>query len=253
MKTNNSKVLAYLILTYAISWGCWGLVIIIGNFSGLRIMDNPLVTILWITGGLGPTISIIVLLFKWKEVNNFKELLRFIFHSPSRVRTIIVTLSMFILQFLLYFIFLPRNDTPIYMVLIILPVMIIGGGLEEVGWRGFLQPRLEKAIPFILCLFLISIIWTGWHIPLFFIKGSSQNGTSFLVFFLGNFVMTCILAMIYKMTKNVFSCILFHAWSNALYSVFEIEINFGFVLSLIVEVLAVVLICLLVKEDKKHE
>jgi membrane protease YdiL (CAAX protease family) len=254
MKKNKdfSKVMAYLILTYAISWVCWGLTIVINNFYGLKIIENPITTLLWIIGGFGPTISIIVLLCKWKEINNFKELIRFIFNSPNLIKTIMVTLSMFIIQFLLYFIFLPRNNTPIYMVLIYLPVMVIGGGLEEVGWRGFLQPKLEKIIPFILCLFSISIIWTGWHIPLFFIKGSSQNDMSFFVFFLGNFAMTCILAMIYKVTKNIFSCILFHAWTNALYSVFEIEMNLGFIVSYSVEIIVVILICLRIKESKKN-
>jgi membrane protease YdiL (CAAX protease family) len=195
-----NKVMTYLILTYAISWVFWGLTIVMNNFYGLKILENPITTISLVIGGLGPTISIIALLCKWKQINNFKELLRFIFNSPNLIKTLIVTLSMFIIQFLLYFIFLPRNDTPLYVVLLSLPVMIIFGGLEEAGWRGFFQPQLEKTIPFIFCLFFISIIWTGWHIPLFFIKGSAQNNMSFLVFFLGIFAMTCVLAMIYKMT-----------------------------------------------------
>jgi hypothetical protein len=36
-----------------------------------------------------------VLLFKWKEINNFKELLRFIFNSQNMIKTIIITLSIF--------------------------------------------------------------------------------------------------------------------------------------------------------------
>jgi membrane protease YdiL (CAAX protease family) len=254
MKINKdfSKIMAYLVLTFVISWVFWGLTIVTNNFWGLKLHESLITTILWLIGGFGPTISIIVLLCKRKEINNFKELLRFIFHSQNLIRTIIVTISMFVIQFLLAFIFLPRNDTPIYMVVIYLPIMVIMGGLEEVGWRGFLQPQLEKIFPFILCLFFISIVWTGWHIPLFFMKDSSQNNTSFFVFFLGNFHLTCILAMIYKMTKNVFSCVLFHAWTNAFYSVFEIEMNLGFIVSYIVEIIIVVLICLLIKENKKN-
>jgi membrane protease YdiL (CAAX protease family) len=254
MKTNKdfSKVMAYLVLTFIISWVFWGLAIVINNFWGLKVFESPIITILWLIGGLGPGISIIVLLYKWKQINNFKELLRFIFNSPNMIKTIIITLSMFIIQFLLYFIFLPRNDAPIYMVLIYLPIMIIDGGLEEIGWRGFLQPQMEKIIPFILCLFFISIIWAGWHIPLFFIEGGVQDGMSFLVFFFGIFAMTCILAMIYKITKNIFACVLYHAWTNALFQIFEIEINVGFIVSYIAEIIVVILICLLIKEGKKN-
>jgi hypothetical protein len=64
--------------------------------------------------------------------------------------------------------------------------------------------------------------------------------------------MTCVLAMIYKMTKNIFSCVLFHAWTNALYSVFEIEMNLGFIVFYIVEVIAVIVICLLEKDNKTN-
>ncbi len=32
----------------------------------------------------------------------------------------------------------------IIMALISFPIMIIGGGLEEIGWRGILQPALQK-------------------------------------------------------------------------------------------------------------
>ena len=35
-------------------------------------------------------------------------------------------------------------ENPLYLALIEFPIMIIGGGLEEIGWRGYLQPTLQK-------------------------------------------------------------------------------------------------------------
>ena len=37
-----------------------------------------------------------------------------------------------------------NSAKPLYVALISFPIMIIGGGLEEIGWRGILQPALQK-------------------------------------------------------------------------------------------------------------
>lgn len=46
-------------------------------------------------------------------------------------------------------------------------LLIIGIG-EEIGWRGFLLPRLGNDYSLIKATFLLFIIWTAWHLPLFF-------------------------------------------------------------------------------------
>jgi membrane protease YdiL (CAAX protease family) len=247
-KSAFDKIIAYLIITYAISWVFWGLVIILNNYYAIKF-NNPIITILWTIGGFGPTISPIILMVTWKKINNIKGLLKFIFYSPKFNKTIIITLVMIIIQFLIMLIFCDKNKNfHFYMLLINLPGMIIYGGLEEIGWRGLLQPYLEKICPFLVSILLVSIIWTSWHIPLFLINGSSQNDMNILIFFFGNFSLTCILAMIHKITKNVFSCILFHAWSNVLYSIFEINMNTGFIFSYISEIIISVTICLLINK-----
>lgn len=35
-------------------------------------------------------------------------------------------------------------EEPLYLAFIELPIMIIGGGLEEIGWRGFFYNQLCK-------------------------------------------------------------------------------------------------------------
>ena len=42
----------------------------------------------------------------------------------------------------------------------------IGAFGEEVGWRGFLTPRLYKLTNFTTTSIIIGIIWTIWHLPL---------------------------------------------------------------------------------------
>ncbi|MGI5852645.1 MAG: CPBP family intramembrane glutamic endopeptidase, partial [Caldicoprobacterales bacterium] len=35
-----------------------------------------------------------------------------------------------------------------------LPLFIIGGGLEEIGWRGYLQPKLEKVTNYLVSVLI---------------------------------------------------------------------------------------------------
>ena len=37
---------------------------------------------------------------------------------------------------------------------------------EEIGWRGFLTPRLVGALGFTRGVFVIGVIWTAWHVPI---------------------------------------------------------------------------------------
>ena len=51
---------------------------------------------------------------------------------------------------------------------IVLFGIIIGAIGEEIGWRGFLQPTLDKKYPIIISSVIVGFIWAIWHIPYFF-------------------------------------------------------------------------------------
>jgi membrane protease YdiL (CAAX protease family) len=49
---------------------------------------------------------------------------------------------------------------------------LLGGPLfEEPGWRGFALPRLEAYFGPVRASLLLALLWTGWHLPLFFYPG----------------------------------------------------------------------------------
>ena len=49
---------------------------------------------------------------------------------------------------------------------------LLGGPLfEEPGWRGFALPRLEARFGPVRASVLLTLLWTSWHLPLFFYPG----------------------------------------------------------------------------------
>ncbi|NOT24725.1 MAG: CPBP family intramembrane metalloprotease [Acidobacteria bacterium] len=57
----------------------------------------------------------------------------------------------------------PQLSLPIY---VMASVVAYGFG-EEIGWRGVLLPRLQARRSALTAADMMSVIWAGWHLPLF--------------------------------------------------------------------------------------
>jgi len=68
---------------------------------------------------------------------------------------------------------------PLYTVVPTFIMLTIAAGIgEEFGWRGFLLPRLQTRHNALVSSLIVGVIWAIWHIPLFYIQGTSQSGQS---------------------------------------------------------------------------
>jgi CAAX amino terminal protease family. len=115
--------------------------------------------------------------------------------------------------------------------------------MEEAGWRWLLQPELEKMFPFSIAALITSFVWSFWHLPLFFIKGSSQSGISFFAFMVLVIGVSFALATVYGYSKNIWLCVLMHCCLNAFPTSFEfkqdLSINTGISIVLVVSALII--------------
>ncbi|WP_428268639.1 CPBP family glutamic-type intramembrane protease [Haliangium sp.] len=89
---------------------------------------------------------------------------------------------------------------------------------EEVGWRGFALPRLQRRHSALAATFILSIFWALWHLPMFFYKENFMamgvGGT--IMFFLSMFAGAILLTWLYNSTRgSVLMVALWHGLLNA--------------------------------------
>ena len=217
----NKIVLKFVAFTFLIAWSCWLTLIILVDHHLTKYGDFIFMS-LYLIGGICPSIAGILAIrsdkaaFKILRTDTFRFKVNILWYAVIIV--VPVLLSGF--AWLLYTVFFGRTGGPfltnnILAAISILPVMIIGGGSEEVGWRGVLLPQLLKETGALKATIVVAGIWGIWHAPLWFIQGVPQYGSNFIFFICGTFSLSFLLTTIYVRTKSVFVCIMFHAIANA--------------------------------------
>ncbi|MCL2801369.1 MAG: CPBP family intramembrane metalloprotease [Treponema sp.] len=220
---NKKLVFQFLLLTFSIMIFSWGLLVLLGQL-GILANDHFWLFIPFMIGGFSPTIASYIAL-KWNnEITGLKEWIKNIFTVKIHIKYYIFTILLYSIIPVMFILLPPGLEKmePIYMFLAFLPIMVIGGGLEEAGWRYILQPELEKKFKFIISTIIIAPIWAVWHLPLFFIPSAVQYETNFGIFTIGVIGLSFAIAAIRRITGSVFLCVLFHSMVNAGFSTFII-------------------------------
>jgi membrane protease YdiL (CAAX protease family) len=116
---------------------------------------------------------------------------------------------------------------PLQLALSIVPMFIVIGLVngEEIGWRGFALPRLQAKYNALTSSLVLGMIWTIFHLPLFFtVTGSSQADWSFVSFLVSTVAMSVLYTWMYNNTRaSVLMAYLFHAAANTWSQVFSID------------------------------
>ena len=250
---NGKKALLFVITTFAFSYVMWGIVAL--NFGGLFSLDTPLGMIFYPLGGLSPAIMMFALIKKWGKTKEERAYLRPIFRTKHGWKSTIFVTALFLATYLVIAMMTSERIEPLYMLAVYFPIMIIGGGVEEIGWRGFFQPILEKILPFWLAPLIVGVIWAAWHIPLWFIQGTAQSEMSFLLFIVYCVLLSYILGALQRLTGSVAASISLHAWANMMFSVFNLlpilrGENLHLFMGLMVGFAAVAIVLVLIQRKK---
>ena len=220
MSLLSKDYLRYTFFFMLLGWGSC----LIFSACGFSLSQDYGLYIPYLLGGMSPTIASFLSLKKNRRIHSVKEWIKQLFDFRHGLFSYLLPVVFSVLYIL------PQcwisgytNGAPLPAILIMIPMMLFGGGLEEAGWRRILQREFEKKYSFTLSTLLTGIIWWLWHLTLFFIQGAAQYGQNYFLFGINVLGLSFALASIRKVTHSVWLCILFHCIINSLMGIYLIQ------------------------------
>jgi hypothetical protein len=99
--------------------------------------------------------------------------------------------------------------------LVALALHAIKGPVEEIGWRGFALPLLQRRMSPLWAGLVIGLIWGIWHLPAFFLSGTEHSAWSFTDFFVGTIALSLIATALFNASRgSILLPALFHLQVN---------------------------------------
>jgi hypothetical protein len=166
VENKRSTLVVFVVLAYAISWIVWAPVILLFRDATAPPSWSLLLAFV---GGYGPSIAAIIASLAYGECDGLVSLFRTAAGHASWRWYLLVTLGppAFVwcaagMQALGGGqISMAGAQAPVKMMVILGTFIPFGPLGEELGWRGYVLPRLEKAFPPLLSSMILGIIWAA--------------------------------------------------------------------------------------------
>ncbi|QAA32401.1 CPBP family intramembrane glutamic endopeptidase [Clostridium manihotivorum] len=222
---NKLQMILYVFVTYLFSWIIWGIIYASDrNIISYDIYKNY-VGVFFAIGAFMPTIMAIIFTGFFYGTDGVKNLLK-----KGIIWRINPLYYIFILFYVVSSFFVPlwfcnitgssyNFDISMNFNSVLLNfflVLLLGGPLgEEFGWRGFALTKLQNKLNPIYSSIILGVIWSCWHLPLFFIQGTPQYGIPFSLFIISVMCLSLVFTWIYNRTHgSVLMTILLHTLYN---------------------------------------
>ncbi|MBW4465724.1 MAG: CPBP family intramembrane metalloprotease [Pegethrix bostrychoides GSE-TBD4-15B] len=215
-------IIWFYILAFGISW--LGMISAALGSHRIAPFDSPYIQLLSIFYAVGPALAAVIVARtadgKTGVQNLLKGLTRWRVGLVWYIVAVLGSLTLLItaqgLTKLLGFsaiVVTPQVDLSPYFVMGLM-VNFFANMCEEIGWRGFALPRLQKRHNALMATLIVGILWSFWHLPIVFLVGNPMAEYPFLWFIIilaNAFIYT----WIYNSTKgSILLVALFHGSLN---------------------------------------
>jgi uncharacterized protein len=211
-------LISFYVLTYAVTWTLWApLVVFRGQIPG------PLAFVLLVLGSNVPSVLGVLFVAILRGRSGVVTLLRRLLHARIGLRWYLAVLALSMIAPLAIGVsILFGGATPVvgmtilgvlsFFLISIFPGSALG---EELGWRGFVLPRMQARHSALKASLIIGILWGSWHLPLWLTGNESHPISLFVPFVIAVIASSVMYTWLYNNTGgSLFIVVLFHATSN---------------------------------------
>jgi uncharacterized protein len=226
-------IIVFLVLAFTWSWG-FGLV-------SQYVMPQSVVagTILAIVSGFGPSLSgiFVVAFFSGHAKLRawFLQCLKWRIDWRWYTVAFCIPPAIMLLGLVLYSVTggviqtsVPIGKLPLFIANFAL-IFVLGGPLgEEFGWRGFALPAISARLNWRAASLLVGVIWSVWHLPLFYMAGTPQSHMSFLLFLVSTTAESVMFAWLFRNTsQSIVPAMIMHTSINVWMSLILVLLTTG--------------------------
>jgi uncharacterized protein len=220
-------LLAYLVMAYGISWSgiVWVMAVTGFDLVTLRSTDTAFIFVAMLLGPSLAGLAMTALLDGNPGLRNlWQSLVRWqvegrwyavaLLTAPTLLLTILLTFSFVDAAFA------PRFQWALF------AIVLIAGGLEEIGWTGFATTRLLARRNVLMAGLSLGVVWALWHGLVDFRQNANAMGVAWLIEFAVLYVAALaayrvLMTWVYAHTQSLVLAILMHAsytgWLLVLY------------------------------------
>jgi membrane protease YdiL (CAAX protease family) len=177
---NKKENILFVVCAYAFFWLvllAGGSVLLLGNEE----LFNKIVPFVQIIGCWTPTVALLVLFKKLYPNSTVKEFYKNAFKERLNLKILLIYAVLHLLvivgaasihTFTKGISFSNLFNLSLQSLLFGFVLALFSGATgEESGWRGYLQPFMEKEYSVITASIIVGIIWAFWHTPTWFVIG----------------------------------------------------------------------------------
>jgi membrane protease YdiL (CAAX protease family) len=217
-------VLIFFVLSYVFSWALWAPLAIVGGD-----LPGALDFLLRVLGSAVPSALAVVFVAALHGKRAVMELLGQLLLWRVGLRWYLVVLAVTLLvpcAFAVSVLFggsFPALGLSIPLVLLTLVLSTFPGSAmgEEIGWRGFVLPRLQARHSALGASIGLGVVWGMWHLPLWLSGAPSHPLGLFPAFVISVVAMSVLYTWLYNSTGgSLLIVVLFHAVTNLPLSLF---------------------------------
>ncbi len=199
---------AFLSITFAITWGVIGSYIIWPEAMATRFGEISGSHPFYFLATWAPAISAVVLVLALFGISGLRGLLSRLLMwrcPPGYWAFILVVIPLvFIAGSLIKGgpLLTPLPPEGVGPIMATMVMMLFLGPIEELGWRGVAQPLLQRYVAPFWTGAIIGTDWGVWHLPAFYLAGVVYENWSFLPFLIGNITLAILVTPIFNAARG---------------------------------------------------